>query len=75
MAMPQIEQEQPNPNRSQLTTQDVRRLVEICSAVVDLCATLTGRIDPAAAALLKTVVVELQRDDKPIYKQFNHFTP
>ncbi len=72
--MPYAEQEQRNLEKSQLTTQDVRRLVAICSEFVDLCANLTGQIDPAATTLLKNVVLEIQRDDKPTYEQFNHFT-
>jgi hypothetical protein len=71
--VPHTKREQPHPNKSILTTQDVLRLVEMCSGFVDLCAKLTGEIDPAATELLKTVMVEIQRDDEPVYQRFNPF--
>jgi hypothetical protein len=43
---------------SQLSKQDVRLLVIMCTELVNLCAKLTGKIDPAAAAMLAYV-----RDD------------
>jgi hypothetical protein len=44
--------------QSQLSKQDVRLLVIMCTELVNLCAKLTGKIDPAAAAMLTYV-----RDD------------
>jgi hypothetical protein len=44
--------------KSQLSKQDVRLLIIMCTDLVNLCAKLTGKIDPAAAALLAYV-----RDD------------
>ena len=44
--------------KSQLSKQDVRLLVIMCTELVNLCAKLTGKIDPAAAAMLTYV-----RDD------------
>jgi hypothetical protein len=44
--------------KSQLSKQDVRLLLIICADLVNLCAKLTGKIDPAAAAMLAYV-----RDD------------
>ena len=44
--------------QSQLSKQDVRLLVIMCTELVNLCAKLTGKIDPAAAAMLAYV-----RDD------------
>jgi hypothetical protein len=44
--------------QSQLSKQDVRLLVIMCTEFVNLCAKLTGKIDPAAAAMLTYV-----RDD------------
>lgn len=42
----------------QLSEQDVRLLIGMCTELVNLCAKLTGKIDPAAAAMLTYV-----RDD------------
>ena len=44
--------------KSQLAKQDVRLLVATCTELVNLCAKLTGKIDPAAIAMLTYV-----RDD------------
>ena len=46
------------PERSRLSKQDVRLLLVVCTELVNLCAKLTGQIDPAAAAMLAYV-----RDD------------
>jgi hypothetical protein len=43
---------------SKLSEQDARLLLVLCTELVNLCARLTGRIDPAAAAMLAYV-----RDD------------
>jgi hypothetical protein len=45
-------------DKSHLSAQDVRLLVIMCTELVNLCAKLTGKIDPAAAAMLAYV-----RDD------------
>jgi hypothetical protein len=45
-------------DKSQLSKQDVRLLLVMCTELVNLCAKLTGTIDPAAAAMLAYV-----RDD------------
>ena len=44
--------------KSRLSKQDVRLLLVMCTELVNLCAKLTGNIDPAAAAMLAYV-----RDD------------
>ena len=44
--------------KSQLSKQDIRLLLIVCTELVNLCAKLTGKIDPAAAAMLTYV-----RDD------------
>jgi hypothetical protein len=44
--------------KSHLSKQDVRLLVIMCTELVNLCAKLTVKIDPAAAAMLAYV-----RDD------------
>jgi hypothetical protein len=46
------------PDKSQLSKQDVRLMIMMCTELVNLCAKLTGKIDPAAAAMLAYV-----RDD------------
>ena len=48
----------PETDKSQLSKQDVRLLIAMCAELVNLCAKLTGKIDPAAAAMLAYV-----RDD------------
>jgi hypothetical protein len=48
----------PETEKSQLSKQDVRLLVTMCTELVNFCAKLTGKIDPAAAAMLTYV-----RDD------------
>jgi hypothetical protein len=45
-------------DRSQLSKQDLRLMLVMCTELVNLCAKLTGKIDPAAAAMLTYV-----RDD------------
>jgi hypothetical protein len=45
-------------DKSQLCKQDVRLLLIMCTELVNFCAKLTGKIDPAAAAMLAYV-----RDD------------
>lgn len=44
--------------KSNLSKQDARLLLIMCTELVNLCAKLTGKIDPAAAAMLAYV-----RDD------------
>ncbi len=44
--------------KSQLSKQDLRLMLVMCAELVNLCAKLTGKIDPAAAAMLTYV-----RDD------------
>ena len=45
-------------DKSQLSKQDLRLVLIMCTELVNLCAKLTGKIDPAAAAMLAYV-----RDD------------
>ena len=44
--------------KSQLSQQDLRLMLVMCAELVNLCVKLTGKIDPAAAAMLTYV-----RDD------------
>ena len=45
-------------DKSQLSKQDLRLMLIMCTELVNLCAKLTGKIDPAATAMLAYV-----RDD------------
>ena len=45
-------------DKSQLSKQDLSLMLIMCTELVNLCAKLTGKIDPAAAAMLAYV-----RDD------------
>ena len=45
-------------DKSQLSQQDLRLMLVMCTELVNLCAKLTRKIDPAAAAMLTYV-----RDD------------
>jgi hypothetical protein len=52
--------------KSQLSKQDVRLLIIMCTELVNLCAKLTGKIDPAAAAMLAYVrddIVSANKDE------------
>jgi hypothetical protein len=52
--------------KSHLSKQDVRLLITMCTELVNLCAKLTGKIDPAAAAMLTYVrddIVSTNRDE------------
>jgi hypothetical protein len=56
----------PDTEKSQLSRQDVRLLVIMCTELVNLCAKLTGKIDPAAAAMLTYVrddIVSTSKDE------------
>jgi hypothetical protein len=57
--VPQVKkQSNSERDKSQLSKQDVRLLLVMCTELVNLCSKLTGKIDPAAAAMLAYV-----RDD------------
>ena len=50
--------------KSQLTERDIRLLLVMCTEMVSLCARLTGRIDPAAAAMLAYVRDDIAHENK-----------
>jgi hypothetical protein len=53
-------------DKSQLSKQDVHLLIAMCTQLVNLCAKLTGKIDPAAAAMLAYVrddIVSTSKDE------------
>jgi hypothetical protein len=49
---------------SQLSKQDVRLMLVMCTELVNLCAKLTGKIDPAAAAMLAYVRDDIVSESK-----------
>jgi hypothetical protein len=53
-----------NSEQSQLSKPDVRLLLVICIELVNLCAKLTGKIDPAAAAMLSYVRDDIVSENK-----------
>ncbi len=50
--------------KSQLSRRDLRLLLVMCTEMVSLCAKLTGRIDPAAAAMLAYVRDDIVHENK-----------
>jgi hypothetical protein len=46
------------PEKSELSERDIRLLLVVCTELVNFCANVTGKIDPAASAMLAYV-----RDD------------
>lgn len=50
--------------RSQLSKQDTRLLLVMCTELVNLSAKLTGKIDPAAAAMLTYVRDDIVSESK-----------
>ena len=53
-----------NAEKSQLSKQDVRLLLVMCTELVNLCAKFTGKIDPAAAAMLAYVRDDIVSESK-----------
>jgi hypothetical protein len=51
-------------DKSQLSGQHVRLLLVMCTELVNLCAKLTGKIDPAAAAMLAYVRDDIASENK-----------
>jgi hypothetical protein len=54
----------PKVEKSQLSKQDVRLLLVMCTELVNMCAKLTGKIDPAAAAMLAYVRDDIVSESK-----------
>jgi hypothetical protein len=50
--------------KSQLSKQDTRILLVLCTELVNLCARLTGKIDPAAGAMLAYVRDDIATENK-----------
>lgn len=53
-----------NRKQSRLSEQDVRSLLIVCTEFVNLCAKLTGKIDPAATTMLSHVMDEIVTGNK-----------
>jgi len=51
-------------DKSQLSERDVRLLLIICTELVNFCASVTGKIDPAAAAMLAYVRDDILSESK-----------
>lgn len=52
------------PEKSQLSERDIRMLLVVCSELVNFCASVTGQIDPAAAAMLAYVRDDIRSESK-----------
>jgi hypothetical protein len=50
--------------QSKLSQRDTRLLLVMCAELVNLCARLTGKIDPAAAAMLAYVRDDIVAESK-----------
>lgn len=50
--------------KSQLSERDVRLLLVVCAELVNFCASVTGKIDPAAAAMLAYVRDDILSESK-----------
>ncbi len=53
-----------NRDKSQLSERDVRLLLTLCTQLVNFCASVTGKIDPAAAAMLAYVRDDILSESK-----------
>jgi hypothetical protein len=50
--------------KSQLSERDVRLLLVVCTELVNFCASVTGKIDPAAAAMLAYIRDDILSESK-----------
>jgi hypothetical protein len=53
-----------NAEESQLSKRDIRLMLVMCAELVNFCAKLTGKIDPAAAAMLSYVRDDIVTESK-----------
>jgi hypothetical protein len=60
MAARAVKKLEADTEKSQLSKQDIRLLLIMCTELINLCAKLTGKIDPAAAAMLAYVRDDIQ---------------
>ena len=52
--------------KSQLSERDVRLLLVVCAELVNFCAKVTGKIDPAASAMLAYVRDDIRFENKSL---------
>jgi hypothetical protein len=50
--------------KSHLSKRDVRLMLVLCTELVNLCARLTGKIDPAAGAMLAYIRDDIVAENK-----------
>jgi hypothetical protein len=50
--------------KSRFSKQDIRSLLVTCTELVNLCARITGKIDPAAATMLAYVRDDIASENK-----------
>ena len=50
--------------RSQLSKQDIRPLLVVCTELINVCAKLTGKIDPAVGAMLAYIRDDIQSENQ-----------
>lgn len=51
---------------SQLSERDIRLLVILCAELINFCAKVTGKIDPAAGAMLAYVRDDIRFEGKSL---------
>jgi hypothetical protein len=51
-------------DKSHLSERDIRLLLVVCTELVNFCASITGQIDPAAAAMLAYVRDDILSESK-----------
>jgi hypothetical protein len=64
MGLRLAEKSETGAEESQLSKKDARLLLVMSTELVNLCAKLTGKIDPAAAAMLAYVRDEIVSENK-----------
>jgi hypothetical protein len=58
--------EKADSETSQLSERDIRVLLVLCSELVNFCAKVTGKIDPAAGAMLAYVRDDIRFEGKSL---------
>jgi hypothetical protein len=58
--------EKADSEASQLSERDIRVLLVLCAELVNFCAKVTGKIDPAAGAMLAYVRDDIRFESKSL---------
>ena len=58
--------EKADSETSQLSERDIRVLLVLCAELVNFCAKVTGKIDPAAGAMLAYVRDDIRFESKSL---------